>query len=82
MKTRFAICDKVVFFNAPIMKVATAEVKGVRIVPTGISKDAKGENKLDGYEVLYETMEGYVLSEKEVFASEQELVEAYKKVFS
>lgn len=82
METKFNICDKVAYFNTAECKVMTAEVKGIRVIPTGISKDENGENKLDGAVVLYETVDGPVLAEQECFASEAECFEAYRKFFS
>lgn len=79
---KFGICDKVVFFNTADCKVVTAVVKGIQIVPTGISKNEKGENVLDGYVVLYQTFDGPVLSEQECFGSEEECLEAYRKFFA
>lgn len=71
METKYSICDKVAYFNTAERKVLTAEVKGVQIVPTGISKNEKGENVLDGYVVLYQTFDGPILSELECFDSEE-----------
>ena len=82
IEVKFGICDKVVFFNTADCKVETAVVKGIQIVPTGISKDEKGENVLEGYAVLYQTFEGTVLSEQECFGSEEECFEAYRKIFA
>ena len=82
IEVKFGICDKVAYFNTAEGKVLTAEVKGIQIVPTGISKNEKGENVLDGYAVLYQTFEGMVLSEKECFGSEEECFEAYRKIFA
>lgn len=82
IEVKFGICDKVAFFNTAEGKVLTAEVKGIQIVPTGISKNEKGENVLDGYAVVYQTFEGLVLSEQECFGSEEECFEAYRKIFA
>lgn len=68
----FKICDKVFFLNTASGRVEDAEIQGVQIVPTGISKNEKGENVLDGQVVLYKTVSGPVLSETEVFASADE----------
>lgn len=81
METIFNICDKVVYFNTAECKVATAEVKGIRVIPTGISKDEKGNNVLDGSVVLYETFDGLVLSEKECFCDEASCRAHYKEFF-
>ena len=71
IEVKFGICEKVFYFNTAECKVMKAEVKGVQIVPTGISKNVSGENVLDGYVVLYSTVEGPMLSEQECFASEE-----------
>ena len=82
IEVKFGICDKVVYFNTAECKVMTAVVKGIQVVPTGISKNEKGENVLDGYAVLYQTFEGPVLSEQECFESEDKCLEAYRKIFA
>lgn len=81
MEIKFNICDKVVYFNTAECKVMTAEVKSIRVIPTGISKDENGNNKLDGSVVLYETFDGPVLSEQECFRSEAECLAWYKEYF-
>ena len=65
--------------NTATGKYDSAEVKRVQIVPTGISKNEKGENVLDGSVVLYETLEGPTLAETEVFGSIEEAREFWKK---
>ena len=82
METKFNICDKVAYFNTAEFKVMSAEVKGIRVVPTGISKDENGENKLDDAVVLYETVNGPVLTEQECFASEEECRKRYREFFA
>lgn len=77
METKFKICDKVVYLNTASGKFETVEIKGIRIVPTGISKDTEGADVLDGYVVLYEPFEGPILAESEVFATEAEAVDAW-----
>jgi len=72
METRFNICDKVVYFNTAEERIATAEIKGIRVIPTGVSQDEAGNRKLDGSVVLYETFDGPVLAEKECFKTEAE----------
>lgn len=82
MEIKFSICDEVVYFNTANGKFEKAEVSAVRIIPTGISKDEQGKNRLDGYVVLYETADrGPVLTEAECFASEDECREHYRCVF-
>lgn len=82
MEIKYKICDKVFYLNTAERKIVSAEIKGVRVIPTGISKDAKGRNKLEGSAVLYETFEGPVLAEQECFASEKECAETFRKVFA
>lgn len=81
MEIKFNICDKVVYFNPSECKIMTAEVKQIRVIPTGISKDAKGNNKLEGVVVLYETLDGPVLTEQECFKTEAECKAWYVENF-
>lgn len=81
IEVKFSPCDKVHYFNTAECKIMTAEVKGVQVVPTGVSKDEKGENVLDGYVVLYQTFEGPMLSEQECFESEEECLARYREFF-
>ncbi len=81
MEIKYSICDKVAYFNTADRKVATAEVKGIRVIPTGISKDKDGNNVLDGFVVLYETFDGPVLAENECFASVEECKAFYRDFF-
>lgn len=69
---KFDICDRVYYLNTAVGKIESAEVKGVQVVPTGISKDVDGGNVLDGQMVLYQTVDGPVLAECELFLSESE----------
>lgn len=71
-KDMYKICDKVVYLNTASGRFESVEIKGIQVVPTGISKDENGENVLDGQVVLYQTVDGPVLAETEVFASEEE----------
>lgn len=80
IEVKFDLLSEVVYFNTATGVVEKAKVKGVQIVPTGISKDEKGEDVLEGL-VLYQTMEGVMLSEQECFASEGECKEFYRKLF-
>lgn len=77
MEIRFQICDKVYYLNTVTGKVDVAEVKGIQVMPTGISKDADGRNVLDGYVVLYQTVEGLTLAESECFGSAEEAKAAW-----
>ena len=72
METKFSICDKAVFLNTGTGKFEKVEIKGIQVIPLGMHRDESGENVLDGYEVLYQTVEGVVLAEKELFGSEEE----------
>lgn len=69
-EVRFDICERVFYLNTASGKIEGEEIKGIQIVPTGISKDEEGRNVLDGQVVLYQTVEGAVLSESEVFSDE------------
>lgn len=60
----------------------TAEVKDIQILPTGISKDADGNNVLDGEMVFYRTVNGPVLAATEVFASADEAKKHWTEVLA
>lgn len=76
----FSICDKVVYLNTATRQFDTAVIKGIQIVPTGISKSEAGEDVLDGSVVLYQTKEGPVLAEAEVFGTVEEAREEWKRI--
>lgn len=80
METKYSLCDELVFFNTTSCKFEKVHVKGIQIVPTGISKDSEGQDVLDGYVVLYQAKEGMVLSEQELFVDERSAKEHYAKV--
>lgn len=71
MEIKYSITDEVVFFNPMSGKLETAEIKSIRVVPTGISKDKQGKNVLDGCVVLYDTVNGPTLAEREVFLDKE-----------
>lgn len=81
MEVKFNICDEVFFFNTASCAVEKGEIKGIQVVPTGISKDAEGKNKLDGSMVLYSLMDGPVLAETEVFGSKEDCLAHYRDFF-
>lgn len=74
MEIRFGLLDKVYYLNTARMAVESDAIKGIQIIPTGISKSEQGEDVLDGYEVLYSLKNGLVLTGGEVYASEEELL--------
>ena len=80
MEIRFNICDKVYYLNTVTCKVDSAEVKGIQVMPTGISRDAEGKNVLDGCVVLYQTVEGPTLTGGECFASADECRDAWREI--
>lgn len=71
-EVKFDICSRVYYLNTASAKIEQEEIKGIQIVPTGISKDEAGRSVLDGKVVLYQTVDGPVLAECEVFATEDE----------
>lgn len=77
IEVKYNLCDEVYFFNTATCKVDKVEIKSVRIIPTAVSKDENGRNILDSYVVLYETVQNLVLSEPEVFATEEECKSHY-----
>jgi len=66
--------------NTATRKFDTAVIKGIQIMPTGISKSEEGEDVLDGSVVLYQTKDGPVLAETEVFASVEEAAAAWSEI--
>lgn len=82
METKYAICQEVVYLNTAETRIVRTQIRAIRIVPTGISKNAAGKDVLDGYVVMYQESEGLWLSEKEVFASEDELRGYYRNYFN
>lgn len=80
IEVKFDLLSEVAYLNTASGKVEKAKVKGVQVVPTGISKDAAGKDVLDGCVVLYQTFEGPVLTGAECFGSEEECREHWKKV--
>lgn len=82
IELKFSICDDVVFLNTSNGKFEKAVVKGVQVVPTGLSKSADGKDVCDGYAVLYQTMDGAWLSESELFVDEKSAKEHYIALLS
>lgn len=81
METKFAICDKVAYFNSAESRVDEDVIQNVRIIATGVHADEKGADVCDGCAILYQMKSGMVLAETEVFASVRECVEHYWKLF-
>ena len=79
IEIKYGLLDKVVYLNTAGMRFESDAVKDIRVIPTGISKDEKGEDKLDGYEVLYQLKSGIVLTSKEVFDSEEQAKACYRE---
>lgn len=77
VEIKFGICDEVVYLNTATARFEKAVVKGIRVAPTGISKDESGKDVLDGFIVLYDLKDGPIVSQEEVFASEQECRQAW-----
>ena len=73
VEVKFNICDKVYFLNTATWTIESDTVKGVQIVPTGISKSESGEDVLDGSQVLYMMNEFGALASDEVFSTEDEV---------
>lgn len=68
METKFSIGDKVVFLNCAEMRFEEDVVKGIRVIPTNVSRNEQGEEAFDAVVVLYEMKGGLVLTEQEVFS--------------
>lgn len=79
---KFNICDEVFFFNTASCQIEKAEIKGIQVIPTGISKDTEGKNKLDGSIVVYSMVNGPVLAETEVFGTKEECIDHYLEVLN
>lgn len=75
----FGLLEKVVYLNCATMTIEEGVVKGIRVVPTSISKDAEGKDVLDGYEVLYQLMNDIVLTSREVFQGKEQLLARYRE---
>lgn len=75
----FGLLEKVVYLNSATLTIEEGVVKGIRVVPTGISKDEKGNDVLDGYEVLYQLMNDIVLTSREVFQGKEQLLARYRE---
>lgn len=79
---KFRICDEVWYFNTASRRVEKVLVEGIRVVPTGISTGEDGKERLDGDVVLYQTKDGPVLADSEVFASREEAVDVLLDVLN
>lgn len=71
-QVKYDICEKAFYLNTATGRFEEVEIKGIQVVPTGISKDSDGRNVLDGQMVLYQTVDGPVLAECELFATVEE----------
>lgn len=78
IEVKYGLLDKVVYLNGATLRFESDAVKDIRIIPTGISKNEKGEDVLDGYEILYQLRNGLVLSSQEVYDTEEQAKERYK----
>jgi len=81
METKFAICDRVAYFNTAESRVDEDIIQSVRIIATGVLADENGADVCDGFAILYQMKSGMVLTEAEVFASVRECVEHFWKFF-
>lgn len=81
IEIKFQICDEVVYFNTAAMRFEKGVVKGIQVVPTGISTDEEGRRRLDGCEVLYSLESGLVLTAAEAFATEEDARDHYTEYF-
>lgn len=79
IEVKYGLLDSVVYFNSATLKFERDAVKDIRIIPTGISKGEDGEDRLDGYEILYQLKSGIVLSSKEVYDSEEQGLGRYRE---
>ncbi len=79
---KYSICDEVWYFNTASRRIESVVIKGIQVVPTGISVGEDGKDRLDGDVVLYQTKDGPVLAETEVFSSAEEAREVLIGVLS
>lgn len=79
VEVKYGLLEKVVYLNTAELRFDSDVVKDIRVIPTGISKSESGEDRLDGYEVLYQLRNGLVLSSKEVYDSEEQAKERYRE---
>lgn len=82
ISVKFDLCAEVVFFNTANCKFVRDSVTGVQIVPTGVSKSEEGKDVLDGFSILYRLKSGVMVSESELFDSEEECRQHYLKVLN
>ena len=80
IEVKYGIFDKVVYLNNAALRFERDAVKDIRIIPTGISKGEDGEDRLDGYEILYQLKNGLVMSSKEVYDTEEQAKKIYRDV--
>jgi len=80
METIFGILDTVWYLNTGNWKIENAKVMKIQVVPTGLSKNEKGEDVLEGTAVFYELDNRLVISEAEAFAVRDDVVDACRKV--
>ena len=81
IEIKYDICDEVCYFNASSCAIERDTVKGVQVIPTGISKDESGRDRLDGRVVLYQLKGGLVLTEQELFPGEEACRSWYLEFF-
>lgn len=79
---KYNICDEVYFLNTSTGHIEPVKIKGAQVMPVGISKNEKGEDVLDGDIVLYQTFEGVVISEPELFATREKCKEHWQKILA
>lgn len=81
MNTKFDILDKVFWLNTAERRFDCGQVRGIQAVPTGMHKDAEGNDVLDGVAVLYQLEGGRAVFESEAFKTEEQARESYRDLF-
>lgn len=79
IEIKYGLFDKVVYLNGATMKFETGSVRDIRVIPTAVSKDADGEDVLDGYDVIYKLDSGILLTSGEAFDSEEQARQRYRE---
>lgn len=67
------IFEKVFYLNTATWNVEEGKIVKITIMPSGVHKDEKGEDVLDGELVFYELENRIVLTEKEAFSTKAEV---------
>ena len=79
MVTKFDILDRVVWFNTAECRMQSDVVRGIQVIPTGIHRDAEGQEVLDSVAVVYQLESKVNIFETEAFSTEEQALEHYRE---